>query len=67
MEPKQLDWTKTIRTRSGSEVRLYEAEGGGDYPVHGAYRSGDSWYVAQWDLMGNYNKKIKVGLDLVNA
>ena len=66
MATLQVDWTRKLKTRAGSEVKLYNAEGGGEYPVHGAYRSGDTWFVAQWDLFGNYNKERRVGLDLVN-
>lgn len=67
LEPKRIDWQLPIRTRAGSEVVLYNAEGGGDSPVHGAYREGEEWYPTRWRLTGYYRPDEKrCGLDVVN-
>jgi len=54
----KLDLTKPVRLKNGNEVRIYCMDGGGNYPVHGAYRSSvDSniWIVAAWDMKGFAN------------
>lgn len=41
------------KTRGGFDVRIYATDGGGDWPVLGAYeRYVDEWAVNQWDKKG---------------
>jgi hypothetical protein len=42
------------KTRGGSEVRVYADDGGGDYPVHGAwwYEAEKRWIPAAWTIDG---------------
>ncbi len=65
---KTLNWREPIKLRGGGEVRLYNAEGGGEKPVHGAYNTGTEWIPCAWTINGNYlyNNK-KCGLDIINA
>lgn len=50
-----IDPKKQYRTRDGREVRIYAVDGGGDYPVHGAYEFNDRWQVNQWSASGGTN------------
>lgn len=45
---------KKYQTKSGSEVRLYAIAAGGEYPVHGAVKSGEEWISMTWDSTGNF-------------
>lgn len=45
---------KKYQTKSGSEVRLYAIDAGGEYPVHGAVKSGEEWISMTWDSTGNF-------------
>ena len=47
-----IDKSKTYRTRNGSEVRIYSTDGGGEYPVHGAYLCRGEWRLVAWDEKG---------------
>jgi hypothetical protein len=69
LESNRLDWQLPIRTRAGSEVVLYNAEGGGDSPVHGAYNGGDGeWVPTRWQLTGHFRPdKKKCALDIING
>ena len=61
MEIPKYTANKTI---AGSDVILYNIGAGGEYPVHGAYRYGEDWVTASWNLEGRYNKSFKTALDL---
>lgn len=37
---------------NGTIVRIYCVTGAGDFPVHGAYWTGEEWIVKAWDLDG---------------
>lgn len=50
----KIDINKKYRTREGYEVRIYAVDGGGDYPVHGAIRTGDKWESKSWKSDGTY-------------
>lgn len=65
-EKFRIDYTKKIKTRMGSEVRIYEIFYQ-DY-INGAYYDEESevWWPCQWDFQGNYADK-KSSLDLVNV
>ena len=43
-------------TRVGSPVRLYALDGGGEYPVHGAYWEGvePMWHPMSWRMDGTF-------------
>ena len=43
-----IDITKTYQTRSGLPVRIYSTDGGGPFPVHGAIRDGNEWFLCKW-------------------
>lgn len=65
-EKFRIDYTKRVKTRGGSDVRIYDIFYQ-DY-INGAYYDEDSdvWYPCQWDFQGNYSHK-KSALDLVNV
>ena len=47
-----IDINKKYRTRDGREVRIYALDGGGNYPVHGAFKSHTGWVVRHWPQDG---------------
>lgn len=47
-----IDKNKQYRTRDGREVRIYATDGGGEYPVHGAYLCRGEWRCEAWDERG---------------
>lgn len=55
----------------GATVIIYTAEGGGDYPIHGAYYSGDAesgWIPVAWQANGCLLRNGKhSGLNLTKA
>ncbi len=61
----KLNYSKPVRTRGGSAVRIYEIFYN-DY-LNGAYydESSDVWFPAQWSFDGGYAQKPS-SLDLVN-
>lgn len=42
-----IEMGKQYRTRDGREARIYAVDGGGLYPVHGAF-VGDGWEQENW-------------------
>lgn len=66
MESTAIDFAKPIRTRGGSEVKIYEVFNA--RYINGAYYSTDDdiWYPVQWSYDGTYGFK-KSALDLVNV
>jgi len=66
---KMLDLNKPIMTRSGYPFRLYANDGGGKFPLHGAYQY-DGWNHHSWTIDGKFsgmNGKIPNRLDLINV
>ncbi len=65
-EKFRIDYTRRVRTRTGSDVRVYEIFYQ-DY-INGAYYDEDSdvWWPCQWDFQGHYSSKPS-SLDLVNV
>lgn len=58
----------TYTTRSGLPVRIYAVDGGGPFPVHGAYYEGDEWYATQWRTDGTALESTDMdNLDLIPA
>lgn len=58
-----IDPKKQYRTRDGREVRIYAVDGGGDWPVHGAYMHGDTWRIISWTAAGSvYSHKTDTDL-----
>ena len=55
-----------IKTDSGSICVIYSTSGGGEYPVHGAYYTGDNeWIPIAWDSQGfRINPKSPTALDI---
>ncbi len=49
-----IDLNKTYKTRDGRPVRIYCVDGGGNYPVHGAYEQNDRWFMETWTSKGFY-------------
>jgi hypothetical protein len=48
----KIDKDKQYKTRGGREVRIYATDGAGTYPVQGAVKNEDGWYVAEWKQSG---------------
>lgn len=50
-----IELGKKYRTRDGLEVRIYAVDGGGKYPVHGAFLNIlGAWQQAEWTRDGSY-------------
>ena len=47
-----ISMDKTYTTRDGNKVRLYALDGGGNYPVHGAFFYNDAWCAQSWTEKG---------------
>ena len=60
-------FSKPLATRDGREVRIYAQDGGGDQPIHGAYKQDERWIPTQWGVEGTfYHDGTPDDLDLVN-
>ena len=54
-------------TRDGREARVYTTDGGGDFPVHGAFLRNGEWVIEEWNLNGGFNFfGLTYALDLVS-
>jgi hypothetical protein len=42
------------KTRDGGEIRIYDDDAGGDYPIHGAYwnEAEKAWFLVAWTSEG---------------
>ena len=56
-----------LRTRAGSEVKMYEAHASGTRPMVGAYLAGDDWIPVSWLADGRFSESRFTSLDLVTA
>ena len=55
-----------IRTRAGSEVKIYRTDAPGPRPWHGAYEAGlEGWVICSWFPTGRYLDGKHTSLDLV--
>lgn len=64
----RINFKKPVTTRAGSPVRIYMVYK--DY-IHGAYQSGEDWYIAAWSINGFFlppkdNRWDKSSIDLIN-
>lgn len=50
----KIEVGKFYRTRDGKKVRIYDINGGGEYPIHGAYEL-EFWHSTTWNSEGFYN------------
>lgn len=65
-----IDPNKQYRTRDGREVRIYATDGGGPYPVHGAYKMMGEWYGSYWTASGRFDQSsgcVDTGTDLIEV
>ncbi len=62
-----IDKTKQYKTRDGREVRIYATDAGGDFPVHGAIKTGDEWESNSWKLNGNWRDHLDEEYDLIEV
>ena len=46
---------KQYKTRDGREVRVFMVDGGGEWPILGAYKDQDAWYCNEWTSKGTHN------------
>lgn len=51
----QIEVGKFYKTRGGYKFRVYATDGGGDYPIHGAYLIMDRWSFVMLTKEGAYN------------
>lgn len=50
---EQVELGKTYRTRNGAATRIFATDGGGKYPVLGAYLDyAGEWVLARWTADG---------------
>jgi hypothetical protein len=60
-----VDKDKQYRTKSGNEVRIYETNNGGAFPVHGAVLEDGIWMLKSWRSHGCKWHDDKSDYDLV--
>lgn len=55
-----------IKTNNGSLCVIYSMQGGGEYPIHGAYHAGENeWIPIAWDSAGHrINPRSPTSLDI---
>jgi hypothetical protein len=64
----KVEMGKEYTTRDGRAARIYAADGGGTYPVHGAIRADDgSWIGRSWKVNGSCYGEINDHNDLIEA
>lgn len=63
----KIELGKHYRTRDGREVRVYAVDGGGHYPVHGAYLSENGWMSCIWRANGFLCEGCRDDLDLIEV
>ena len=56
---------RTYYTACGLKVRIYSTNGGGYYPVHGAFLKRDVWSVSGWTVMGRKSLGCTTDLDIL--
>lgn len=61
----KIEMGRTYRTRDGREVRIYAVDGGGKFPVHGAFRLNDLWEISWWTAEGKYTMGNEYPRDLI--
>ena len=52
-------------TLLGTPVVIYTFSAGGDRPIHGAYFSGEAWFMCAWTNLGRVNPGHTSPLDIV--
>lgn len=64
MEIELINLSDEYQTRDGRQVRIYDIDGGGDYPVHGSILNDSTntkqlyskqWRPATWTAVGKYD------------
>ena len=60
-----IDMNKEYQTRGGKEVKIYEVDGTGKYPVYGAILREKGWDLIAWTVAGEYHKGSIMSDDLV--
>jgi hypothetical protein len=51
-------------SRNGTPLIIYNFNAGGDWCLHGAYKSGDEWKQIAWNQVGQVNRDQKHNLDV---
>ena len=68
MMVKEVDITKQYRTKAECEVRLYDDNGGGIFPIHGAVLVRDKeWQITNWTKKGTMYTNQSSPYDLVEV
>lgn len=66
MEFSESSVGKKYRTRVDTEVIIYSVYGAGEFPIHGAYNSGQGWVIAAWAANGSSSNTGRLrSLDIV--
>lgn len=65
--PALVALDRVYKTRDGRAVRIYAVDGGGKFPVHGAYLDGDEWITERWTASGAYVETGEGGDDLIEV
>lgn len=59
-----------MKTRSGAEVKVFDFNSGGDYPILGAYFNGEEWIPVKWNERGQFpsinDDLVQCALDIVD-
>jgi hypothetical protein len=59
--------SKKYKTRDDRQVKVFMIDGGGDKPVLGAIKDGESWISAQWTRKGRSTEDIESPNDLIES
>jgi hypothetical protein len=62
-----IDKDKQYKTRDGRDVRIYATDGAEEYPVHGAVKNDDVWYLARWKQNGTHAGEYDSSNDLIEV
>ena len=61
-----IETGKTYVTRGRARAVVYSTNAKGTHPIHGAYWSGDGWFVMAWDDRGRVHADCPSAADLVS-
>ena len=59
-----MDIREVKETKCGHPWRFYADDGGGDFPIHGAYYFNGIWWTNSWSITGKFSLNGNSHLDL---
>lgn len=62
-----IETGKTYTTRGRANAVVYSTNAKGTHPIHGAYWSGDGWFIMAWDANGRVHATTPSAADIVGV